>query len=322
VLEVHAALNVGGASYGYRTSPTIPEQPVFDDDPRLANVDLPPEVDIVGARLDRCTHLFESFRVVWEDHLASGPHQLGVEVDDVGNGRIVFTRLSEPPVELSLILGEFLYELRAALDNALFAVAIIDSGQNPPPRAATLEWPICIDEAAWESQRRRRLDALSAELQDALHTIQPFQAEFPTWNCLKILNDMARVDRHRAVHFVTSFASNGWMKHNLDLVLNLEVFPGPVPPDGTLARFRWLGDFEITPDYLDGRTKFDVEVAGVQLGPGPNTSEPVRPWGTLEGRLRALHRAVTEYAFGLIDLAVDLATAVHADSPGPTDGNG
>jgi hypothetical protein len=287
---------------------------VFDDDPRLARVDLPREVDIVGARLDRCADHFDSFRVVWEQHLATGPHQVSVELDDDARGRIVFTRHWEPPAELSLILGEYLYELRAALDNALYAVAIIDSGQNPPPKASALEWPICADEAAWGAHRRRRLDALSTELQDALHAIQPFQAEFPSWNCLKILNDMARVDRHRAVHFVTSFASKGWLKHDPDLVKDLEVFPGPVRPDGTLARFSWLGDFELTPDYLNGGTEFDVEVAGVELGPDPKTSEPtVRPWGTLDGRLRALHRAVTECVYSLIDLAVDLAADRAAD---------
>ena len=279
---------------------------MFEDDPTPERVRVPPEVEIVGARLDRSVDLFEAFRVAWEEHLSTEPHQVSVEVDDSGHGRIVFTRHREPPVALSLILGEFLHELRAALDNALYAVAIIDSGQNPPPNASALEWPICADEKSWEGHRRRRLAALSTELQDTLHAIQPFQAEHPSWNCLRILNDMTRIDRHRAVHFVTSFASNGWLKHDRHLVSDLEVYPGPVSSDGTVATFTWLGDFDITPDYLDGHTEFDVEVAGVELGPSPNGPEPVRPWGTLEKRLRALHRAVTECVYGLIDLAMDL----------------
>lgn len=105
---------------------------------------------------------------------------------------------------------------------------------------------------------------------------QPFRAVFPSWNCLRILNDMARVDRHRAVRFVSSFASKGWMRHDRDLVKDLDVFPGPVSHDGTLATYRWLGDLEISSDHLDGGAEFHVEVAGVELGPGPNTSELVR----------------------------------------------
>lgn len=280
---------------------------MFADDPRLVHIELPDEVATVEARLDRCVEHFEAFRMAWEEHLNTKPHTVGVEVDPDGNGRIVFTRLSEPPIELSLILGEYLYELRAALDNTLYAVAVLDSGVNPPPKASSLEWPICVDERAWQAHRRRRLDTLSVEIQDALHAIQPFQAKYPTWNCLRILNDMARADRHRTVYFVTSYASNGWMQHDVNLVKDLEVYPGPVAPDGTLATFRWLGDFPITQDYLDGATEFEVEVAGIELGPGPGTDGDVRPWGNLERCLRALHRAVAEYVYELIDLAIDVA---------------
>ncbi len=45
---------------------------MFDDDPRVASVDLPSEVDIAGALLDRCADHFDSFRVVWEQHLPPG----------------------------------------------------------------------------------------------------------------------------------------------------------------------------------------------------------------------------------------------------------
>lgn len=285
---------------------------MFEDDPRLINVELPREVDIVWARLQRCEDHFNSFRTVWDEHLADQPHSVKVEVDKAGNGSIVLVRHKEPPITLSLFLGEFLYELRAALDNTLYAVAIIDSGENPPPKAGSLEWPICHDEKAWKNQRQRRLSALSNELQDALYRIQPFNAESPAWNCLAILNDMARTDRHRAVHFITSFASDGWMKHDQDLVKDLEVFSGSVKPDGTLATFRWLGDFEITPEYLDGETEFEVDIEGVTLSPGPNSNVPSRPWGNLATRLVALRKAVFEYTYGLLDAAIELAAARNA----------
>ncbi|PXA77639.1 hypothetical protein DCC26_08090 [Auritidibacter sp. NML120779] len=281
---------------------------MFEDDSRLKNIQLPREIDIVQARLQRCQDHIASFRSTWDKHLASRPHSVGMDIDEEGNGRLFLIRHKEPPLILSLFLGEFLYELRAALDNALYAVAIIDSGDNPPPKAEQLEWPICQSEEAWKRHRSRRLSALSKELQDDLYAIQPFNAEAPDWNCLAILNDMARLDRHRAVHFITSFASEGWMKHDKELVNDLEAFPGPIRSDGTFVTFRWLGDFEITPEYLDGETEFDVDVEGVTLTPGPNSSSPSRPWGSLAQRLQALHRAVYEYTYGLLDHAIELAT--------------
>jgi len=106
------------------------------------------------------------------------------------------------PPELGLILGEFLYQLRAALDNCLYAVAVIVAGTSPPPGAGALQWPICDTAEAFNKQRSR-LKYLRADLVDALEAIQPYQAELPTWNSLWLLNDLARVDRHRTLHLVT-----------------------------------------------------------------------------------------------------------------------
>lgn len=265
--------------------------------------ELPAEVDTVRARLDRCVNHFEAFRDVWNEHLSEGTRSIGIEVGPGGQGRISLLRRSEPPIELSLYLGEFLYQLRAALDNAMYAVAIIDSGQNPPPNASSLEWPICESETDWKSAKKRRLGKLSNEIQEALYAIQPFQAEFPAWNCLRILNEMARLDRHRAIHFITTYNVGARFWYDTQLISDVEVFQGAVPSDGTLAKFKWLGEGEISSDHIDGGFEFEVEVAGVQMGPGPRGETDPRPWGSLENRLRALHRAVAEYVDGLIAIA-------------------
>ena len=56
--------------------------------------------------------------------------------------------------------------------------------------------------------------------------IQPFQAEMPSWNYLHVLNDMAHLDRHPTVHFVTSFASRGRTKSaTADLFRTSTCFP-------------------------------------------------------------------------------------------------
>lgn len=264
---------------------------------------MPAEVETVRARLDRSVEHFEAFRNVWEEHLSLGPHQIKIEVDPAGRGRVTLVRQREPPLELSIHLGEFLYQLRATLDNALYAVAIIDSGLNPPPGATSLEWPICDSEEAWRSARKRRLSNLSGDIQEALYAIQPFQAEFSSWNCLRILNQMARLDRHRAIHFITAYAASGKFWYDPEFISDVEPFEGPVAPDGTLVRFTWRGQGEVSSDHIDGDFEFEVEVAGVEEGPVPSGEGRGRPWGSLENRLRALHKAVAEYADGLIAIA-------------------
>lgn len=59
-----------------------------------------------------------------------------------------------------------------------------------------LQWPICDTPEAFEKQRPR-FKHLRSDLVEALEAIQPYQAELPAWNSLRILNELARVDRHR-----------------------------------------------------------------------------------------------------------------------------
>src|SRR5699024_8463393 len=74
----------------------------------LKEIELPREVDIVWARLERCKDHFKSFGTTWAEHLDSQPHSPKVEVDKDGNGRLILIRHREPPLVLSLFLGEFL----------------------------------------------------------------------------------------------------------------------------------------------------------------------------------------------------------------------
>lgn len=255
------------------------------------------------ARIDRAATHHETFGQVWAAHLARKPRHVEVEIDDSGAGLVRVVEDEALPLELSLLLGEFLYELRAALDNCLYAVAVLESQQRPPPDAERLEWPICLDEGSWRAAAGRRLRALSPEVQEALAAIQPFMATSPGWNCLRILHELARVDRHRTAHLIATFLADANAVVDLDEIADLDVRVGVVPEDGVVASFRKLGPDELCPEDLDLNFTFDVEMAEVVDSPHPITGVPQRPWGSLDKRMRALLRAVEEYTEGLIAIA-------------------
>jgi hypothetical protein len=125
-----------------------------------------------------------------------------------GRGSVGIRRDEAIPARLSLILGEFLYEMRAALDNCLFEVAALHSGKYPPPGAGVLQFPIYDDREAWERNLYRLTD-LSDEHRAMLKRIQPFNAQRQDLNCLSILNRLARSDRHRTLHLVGAFLVQG-----------------------------------------------------------------------------------------------------------------
>lgn len=253
------------------------------------------------SRLARAAKQYSDFGRVWGDYLERRPHRLITSIDQAGHGTILLVEDEPIPADLSMILGEFLYQLRAALDNCIYEIAIIDSGTNPPPNGDVLEWPICTTPEAWVRQQRR-LSQLSPRIREALENIQPYKAEAPGWNCLRILHGLARKDRHRTVHLVTSFVTSGSGWFDVDHVEDLQTSVGIVPSSGLLATFKFLGDGELERRHLDLDFVFEVEI---EMSPHPGNGVLARPWGSLDARLQALLKAVFEYTEGLHAIALE-----------------
>lgn len=104
------------------------------------------------------------------------------------------------PVELALVFSEWLAALRAALDNALYALAAATSGQNPPPQAERIQFPICSTPEEFKKQAKR-LSTLPEHVIEALEKSQPYQSPFgPESNLTYWIHELARKDRHRSLH--------------------------------------------------------------------------------------------------------------------------
>lgn len=265
------------------------------------------EIRLLNARLDRAEHHYESFGRIWDEYLSGRPHSLDHVLNEDGTVSVCLRRRTPLPVELSLVFGEILYELRAALDNCLYAVAVLVSEQNPPPNAARLEWPIRITPKEWRDQAKRYSD-LPFEVREGLEAIQPYQAQYPEWNSLRILHDLARVDRHRSPHGLGLYLSHLRLFADQDKVAVVDPGrPGIIHEGGEILRLRLGQGVVLSPENFDLNVEFDVDVTNVRELPGPS-NQSGRPWGPLHMRMRSLIKAVDEYSTGLIAIGVDHAT--------------
>lgn len=241
------------------------------------------------ARLNRAVEHSNAFGAAWAEFLAPHPYRVYYEVSDDGHGRVGIARDAPIPDRLPLLIGEFLYEVRAALDNCLYEVAVWHTGQNPPPDDHLLQFPIYETPAGWK-KNLHRLRHLSDEHRWMLERIQPYNAERQDLNCLSMLNRMAAVDRHRTLHVVGGFLVEGGLLIEGPEGSTVTTLESPktvvVDEDATIVRFHvapWEPGQEMV---LYPNLVLEVEIAEMA---------GERPWGPLSRRLYALHKAAWEY---------------------------
>lgn len=185
-----------------------------------------------------------------EDHDA---FDFSLDGDNAGTYLLRVHQVRPTPPELAVVFGEWLYNLRSALDYVIWATACHVSGQVPPPDEHVLQYPIYDTEGGWK-RNLFRLRGLHEHHREMLLTMQPFNSDRDA-NYLGWLNRLARIDRHR--NLVTGAAR----------IAVLE--PVIAFPDWTKPRLEW-GERTI----VDGR----ADVAKITFSPHrPNMEVTVTP---------------------------------------------
>jgi hypothetical protein len=109
----------------------------------------------------------------------------------------------------ALLLGDALHNMRCALDHIVYALVVRQTGQDPPPGASRLMFPICSEPKFWNSRStENKIAGLNDPTRTAIDKVQPYnrlkagQWFMPLW-WLTLLND---ADKHRLLH-ITGLAA-------------------------------------------------------------------------------------------------------------------
>lgn len=153
-------------------------------------------------RVSRAQDRAREMSEVWNDYLTPHPFDFFL-VRTSPTQYVVRLEQTEPvPLELSALFGEWLYNLRSALDHIVWASAAYAAGSVPPDGEDRLQYPIYDTEDRW-IRNRWRLKSLPTHQVQMLHRMQPFNSDSDA-NFLRWINELARMDRHRHLTMSTA----------------------------------------------------------------------------------------------------------------------
>lgn len=216
-------------------------------------------------RIERAQSRSSEMSEVWNEYLK--PHPFEFELVRENETRYFFrvTQREPTPPELSLLFGEWLYNLRSALDYIVWATAVHTTGKVPPPGEGDLQYPIYDDAGAWK-RNERRLRPLADHHREMLLVMQPFNSD-PDGNFLGWINRLARIDRHRRLTVWTARLA--------------EVNPVFKIPSGSEPRFEW-GQRVLASGVCDfARITFASaeEADGLEGNPRVGIDPEIAEWG-------------------------------------------
>ncbi|PZR61811.1 MAG: hypothetical protein DLM71_07800 [Chloroflexi bacterium] len=216
-------------------------------------------------RFDRAVSHREAAAKAWSDFLDEEPYDTRLEIEADGYGMLRVEQYIPVPSVVAIEFGEYLYNLRAVLDYCVYAVAVCDTTQDPPPGEDLLQFPIYDNETSYR-RNEYRLKPLSEKHRRWLKAVQPYIGpDQPDYSGLYWLNDLARRDRHRTLHVVGAYLAEAtsmiWAP-KADAILIEDQ-----PPFAFIEREAVVARFQIMPFtpgdevQANGNVALDVEIA-------------------------------------------------------------
>ena len=224
--------------------------------------------DACWRRIDRASTHRAAAAAVWNKFLEQHPYEFTV-VHEGGGSFVMRVHQEIPtPPEMAVLIGEWLYNLRCALDYSVYAAAVCVSGQDPPPGAGQLQFPIYESEAAFR-ENLYRVKPLAAHHRTILETMQPYRHEDPDTSALGWLNRLARIDRHRRLTITTAYVA--------------ELRPVIGVPVGCTVELEW-GE-RVMVDHVAEIARFNVtpweEEWKVETNPQAGIDPEIAEWGQI-----------------------------------------
>ncbi len=155
-------------------------------------------------KLDRAFQHLQSLETEVQRWLGSHPYAFVEEFYAQRSENVLrVVALEPPPAMFGVIIGDCVHNLRSALDNLVYDLAISYIGFAPLPEdlAKRLEFPIFGNRAMKPGEHRTKIGCINPRAQTVIKRLQPCRrgddfVYHPLWK----LRELSNFDKHRLVH--------------------------------------------------------------------------------------------------------------------------
>lgn len=155
-----------------------------------------------SVKLDRARQTIIAVQAGIDAYHASNPYAFRTErLTDPHRLELHVESVRAPPLQLGVLIGEFVHNLRSALDQLVWSLALTRV-EAPYDR---LQFPIHdTPPRDWGRIVRDRLRDVPADAVDRIWRAQPFHGDRPEINALTVVRELSNVDKHRVIHGAVS----------------------------------------------------------------------------------------------------------------------
>ncbi len=161
-------------------------------------------------RLDRALYHLESLKAERDAWREERPHRFWTEFEVERSKKVIWAQvLKPPPASLSLIAGDCIHNLRAALDNLAFELALACAkGSLPPGVEGYSAFPIFHKDIAKYPKSLKKFNVMTGSIDPLavaeIKRLQPYhRGDWFFRDRLWQLNQLEVIDKHRLPHTTT-----------------------------------------------------------------------------------------------------------------------
>jgi hypothetical protein len=195
-----------------------------------------PDLSGILLKARRACEQYDGFKELVRAWLESQPYVVEPQFNPEANELLGIIRMREPhPPIWMILLGEFIHNLRSALDHLVWQLVILETG-NPPK--TKVQFPIFLTEDLYNRSRGGGdfcLNGVGSAGKTFVKSLQPFSTREGTTSPLWHLHELSNWDKHRLIYLTQAFARDPKAGAKVEHVFGVKIpVSGPFQ-DGAMA---------------------------------------------------------------------------------------